>query len=157
MKINKVTIAALVGCYWLWKRSGIGNALHSKIIRARIVSFWDNLRRGVFDLELTFLLENRSVLSITVNQFVGNLLFRNSRMATIDLPWDVTPILPGQSQEVTFVVRGKFLAGIAAVILAVLSPGSRLLDGVVVNGKITTTINGKMLTFPYHQEISITL
>jgi hypothetical protein len=157
MKINTVKIALLIGGYLWWKGKKIASSLHTKIVKVRIANFWENLRHGVFVLELTFLLENQSDLNITANQFIGQLNWRGNRMATIDLPWDGTPILPGQIQEVPFVVRGKFSSTIAAIILAVQNPGSRLLDGVTVDGKFTITANRAMATFPYHQEISITL
>jgi len=158
MKINKGLVFGLgiVG-YFLWQGKKLVNSLHSKIVKVRIADFWNNLIHGVFVLELTFLLENQSNFDITVNQFAGQLLWRGNRMATIDLHWDDTPILPGQLQEMPFTVRGKFSSGIAAIILASQNPGSRLLDGVTVDGNFTTTFNRKTVAFPYHQEISITL
>ena len=158
MKINKVFMFALgFGGYLLWQGKNIVDSLHTKIVKARIADFWNNLIHGVFVLELTFLLENQSKFDVTVNQFAGQLLWRGNRMATIDLHWDDTPVLPGQLQEMPFTVRGKFSSGIAAIILASQNPGLRLLDGVTVDGNITTTINRRMVAFPYHQEISITL
>jgi hypothetical protein len=157
MRISALKIALFVGGYLWWKGKKTANSLHSKIIKVRIADFWNNLKRGAFVLELTFLLENQSNLEITVNQFAGRLNWRGNNMADIDLPWDATPILPGQRQEIPFAVRGKFSSGIAAIILAMQNPGSRILEGVTVDGNITTTINRTMITFPYHQEISITL
>jgi hypothetical protein len=117
MKINKgMMVALFVGGYLWWKGKEIANALHSKIVKVRIVNFWDNLAKGVYELELTFLLENTSQLNMTVNQFMGRLDWRGNLMATIDLQWDDTPILPGQLQEVPFSVRGKLSSGIAAII-----------------------------------------
>jgi hypothetical protein len=157
MKINWVKIALIGLGYAWWKGNEVVNALHCKITRVHITDLWENLKHGVFVLELTWLLENTSNVSVAVNQFVGQLNWRGNKMALIDLPLDDPPVHPNQVQEMTFVVRGKFIDGIAAILLAVHNPGSRLLDGVTVDGNLTMTVNGATITAPYHQTVSITL
>ncbi|MEN9611217.1 MAG: hypothetical protein RLZZ628_2031 [Bacteroidota bacterium] len=158
MKVsNGLILAGIIGGYLYFTGKKIVNGLHSKIIRVRIQDFWNNLLHGDFVLELTWLLENQSSTPVTVNHFAGQLKWRGNRMASIDLGWGDAPIMPGQIQEIPFIVRGKFVDGIAAIILAVHNPGARILEGVTVEGTLHGMLNQLPITLPYHEEISITL
>lgn len=158
MKIDKGLMAIIFIGGYLWREGQNPlSALESKITNVRIVNFWQNLGKGVFELDLIFVVQNHSDLDITVHDFMGLLTWRGNKMAKIALDWANAPLLPGQMQKMPFKVGGKFIDGIAAVILTLSNPGARLLEGVQVDGDFSMTVNGKKGTIDYHQEIAIIL